>query len=297
MNGVIHFIIYNLDIIGILILLVTLVPIRKLMHELPPGLLRKRWKILTGMIFFFIGSYLYIALQNRIESLFFSNEVIFILLFFGASFVFLVSTLSLQTTLDIKRIYTLEIENITDPLMGISNRRHLERKLHEEFTKAIRYNLPFSILMIDIDHFKNVNDTYGHDAGDMVLKNLGTLIKKFIREFDCAARYGGEEIVIIAPLTEGKHAALMAERLRKEIQECVIVPADREKEITEIHVTVSIGIAEYTPKISSVEELVKRADSAMYRAKHEGRNRIFLCDGTTTETVVTMKDTSNLTLL
>lgn len=283
MGNKMHLIINSLDIVGVIILFVSLLPIRKLISELPPGSLKKWWKILVGMVVFFIGSYLYITIQFRFESTLYGQEVMCMLLFFGSLFVYLVSTLALKTTLDIKRIYTLEIENITDPLMDISNRRHLEQKLHQEFSKSVRYNLPFSILMLDIDHFKNVNDTYGHDVGDIVLRNLGALIKNFIRESDSVARYGGEEIVIILPLTDGQHAASMAERLRYEIEQYVMVPSDSEKGITEIRITASIGVAEYASGLLNVDELVKRADKAMYRAKREGRNRIFLSDGTTSD--------------
>ena len=213
-----YHIIYNFDIAGIVLLFVALVPTFKLMRELPPGQMRTRWKVLSVMIVFFIVSYLYIAWQHRIDAPIFGIEAVLLLLFFGALFVLLVSALSLQTALDVKHIYALEIESITDPIMGIGNRRYLERKLNEEFAKARRYKLPLSLLMIDIDHFKEVNDTFGHDAGDIVLKNLGMLINKFDRESDYAARYGGEEIVIITPLTDGPHAAFIAERLRKKIE-------------------------------------------------------------------------------
>lgn len=276
----------NLDILGIVLLFLTLVPIVRLMRELPDGIMKKRWRGLVALIVFFIGMYLYIAVEYRLESVSISREVICLLLFFGAMFVFLVSVLSLRTALDIKRIYTLEIENITDPLMGINNRRYLERRLHEEFSKARRHDLPLSVMMLDIDHFKNVNDTYGHDGGDLVLKNLGALITKTIRESDCVSRYGGEEIVIIFPMTDGKNAVQMAERLRKEIEASVIVPADMEKEGREIRITVSIGIAENIPDVSNAEDLVKRADTAMYRAKNEGRNRVVLCDGTSPDLIV-----------
>ncbi|MDO9208887.1 MAG: GGDEF domain-containing protein [Sulfuricurvum sp.] len=288
MYELLNAIVLNLDIAGIILLLVTLVPILKLKCELPIGSVRKLWKILSAMIFFFIGIYIYITVQYRIGNVLINRDIICILLFFGALFVLMVSTLSLRTALDIKRIYTLEIENITDPLMGISNRRHLERKLHEEFAKAVRYDLAFSILMLDIDYFKNVNDTYGHDTGDMVLKNLGAIIKNFIRVSDIVARYGGEEIMVLCPLTDGNHAASLAERLRQEIDKRVIVPADMEKEGREIRITVSIGVAEYLPEISTVEDLVKRADRAMYRAKHEGRNRIFLCNNSTSDEMITV---------
>ena len=257
------------------------------MYELPDTSVRESWKMLSGMILFFIAAYVTIAIQFRIEDDFQSREIICIVLFFGALFVLIVSTLSLRTALIIKRNYILEIENITDPLMEINNRRYLEQKLNEEFSKASRYDLSFSILMIDIDHFKNINDRYGHDAGDIVLRNLGALIKKFIRDFDTVARYGGEEIMILCPLTDGQHALSLAERLRQKIEKTVIIPATMEKEGREIRITVSIGVAEYVSDISSVEALVKRADTAMYRAKHDGRNQVVLCNGSTADTMLT----------
>ncbi|MDX1296215.1 MAG: GGDEF domain-containing protein, partial [Sulfurimonadaceae bacterium] len=234
-----------LDIAGSIILFTTLVPIIKLMRELPDGQLRRRWMILVGFILFFLFGYISIAIQHHLGSGLPEGGIILYLLFFGAVFVLLVSILSLQTALDIKRIHTLEVENVTDPLMGIKNRRYLEKRLHEEFAKATRYRLPFSILMLDIDHFKKINDTYGHDSGDEVLKNLGDIIHEFIRETDCAARYGGEEIMIICPSTDSQHAAFLAERLRKNIEDRAIVPEDPDREIKEIRITVSIGIAEY----------------------------------------------------
>lgn len=282
MNLLLHTIISNLDIVGIMLLLTTLIPLKKLMHELPHGSIRRSWFILSSMILIFITTYIVIAIRFRTGSDFSSREIICTLLFLGALFVLIVSTLSMRTTRDIKRIYTLEIENITDSLMNIGNRRYLDQKLQEEFSKAERYNLAFSVLMIDIDHFKNVNDTYGHDAGDTVLKYLGAFIQKLIRTYDTVARYGGEEIMVLCPLTDGHHATWLAERLRHGIEQSVIILNN----MKETQVTVSIGIAEYTQEVSSVEDLLKRADKAMYRAKEEGRNRAFLCDGSTPETII-----------
>lgn len=203
-----------------------------------------------------------------------SREIVCTVLFFGALFVLKVSILSMQTTRDIKRIYTLEIENITDPLMNISNRRYLEQKLQEEFSKAKRYSLDFSILMIDIDHFKNVNDTYGHNAGDIVLIELGIIIKNLIRTYDTVARYGGEEIMVLCPLTDGDHALWLAERLRRQIEERIIALDEMQK----MHITISIGVSQYTSEVACVEDLVKQADKAMYCVKEKGRNSVFLHD-------------------
>jgi diguanylate cyclase (GGDEF)-like protein len=277
MNQFFYTVINYLDIVGIVLLIITLIPLKKLMHELPYGSIRKLWQILSGMILFFIATYIMIAMQFRVHDDFSSREIVCTVLFLGSLFVFLVCLLSLQTARDIKRIYTLEMENITDPLMSISNRRHLDQKLEEEFSKAARYALAFSILMIDIDHFKNVNDTYGHDTGDIVLKKLGVLINSLVRETDTVARYGGEEIMVLCPLTDGHHVAWLAERLRRAIEQCDIVSSDTE-EGKEIHVTVSIGVAEFASDILSVSDLVKRADEAMYQAKGEGRNRVCMYD-------------------
>ena len=275
MNQLFNSILCNLDIAGILLLFATLLPLRKLIHELPHGSMRKLWLLLTGMVIFFIITYIVLAIQFRTGIDFLSREIICAVLFFGALFVFKVSILSMQTTRDIKRIYTLEIENITDPLMKISNRRYLEQKLQEEFLKAKRYNLDFSILMIDIDHFKNVNDTYGHNTGDIVLIELGIIIKNLIRTYDTVARYGGEEIMVLCPLTDGEHTVLLAERLRQEIEQSTVMMKDKQ----EIHITISIGVCECTDEISCVEDLIRYADQAMYHVKENGRNGVYLYNG------------------
>lgn len=280
-----HILIHDLDIVGIILLLFTFIPLKRLIHELPNTSVRESWKILFLMILFFLAAYSTIAVQFRIDEDFPNREIICIVLFLGALFVLMVTVLSLKTAQIIKRNYILEIENITDPLMDINNRRYLEQKLHEEFSKTVRYGLAFSILMIDIDYFKKINDTYGHDIGDMVLRNLGRLIKKFIRDFDTVARYGGEEIMILFPLTDGQHATSLAQRLRGEIEKSIIVPSSMEKEGRDIRITVSIGVAEYVPDIPTIEALLKRADSAMYLAKHNGRNQVMLYNDSSSDTM------------
>jgi diguanylate cyclase (GGDEF)-like protein len=120
----------------------------------------------------------------------------------------------------------------------------------------------------------------------MVLTKLGILIQELCRETDTVARYGGEEIMVVCPMTDRENVVNLAERIRQKIEFSILVPADVEKGITEVRITVSIGISEYTRDVSSVENLVKRADMALYRAKNEGRNCIFFCDGSTPETVL-----------
>lgn len=132
----------------------------------------------------------------------------------GACFVWLVSTLSLQTAKDVQRLSFLEYENITDPLTELHNRRYLERQLQQEIEIAERYGLPLTILLIDADYFKLINDNYGHQIGDLALCHLSKLIRQTIRHTDTAARYGGEEFLIIAPATSTSVAVMLAEKIR-----------------------------------------------------------------------------------
>lgn len=168
----------------------------------------------------------------------------------------------------------LEHENITDPLIDVYNRRYFDRRVEEEFERAHRYGLPLSILMLDIDLFKRVNDTHGHQAGDTVLKNLGVLLVNTVRNTDIVARYGGEEICIIATNTVESAAVELAERLRSLVGAAEMVTADKVKGQPRIQITVSIGVSALNKGINSAGELLKGADLALYCAKNQGRNRV-----------------------
>jgi two-component system, cell cycle response regulator len=156
----------------------------------------------------------------------------------------------------------------TDPLTGLSNRRALLAALHVEIAHARRHGLPLSFCLMDVDHFKSVNDTHGHAAGDQVLAAIGGLLRRGLRTPDVPARWGGEEFVIVLKQTDGVGAVLVAERIRKAV-ESLVVDSNGKR----IPVTVSIGVAEFTPE-DSAEALIDRADNAMYRAKTAGRNRV-----------------------
>lgn len=162
----------------------------------------------------------------------------------------------------------LERLSVTDELTGLSNRRYFEASMKNEVRRSIRYNHPLSLLMMDIDHFKEVNDTYLHTTGDVVLKDLADIFHVQLRETDTIARYGGEEFVAILPETGIDIATQIGERLRKTIEE-------HTTEVTaiKIKVTVSIGVASAQGKIDP-EALLKAADTAMYKAKKNGRNRV-----------------------
>lgn len=161
--------------------------------------------------------------------------------------------------------------SLTDQLTGLANRRYFEAKMDYEFSRFKRYERPFSLLMLDIDHFKKINDTYGHQSGDIILKTLGKIISDFIRKSDFAARYGGEEFVILMPETSKENACIAAERLRKHIEEKTfkidVSPYD-------IHITISVGSSEAAKEMEDWHELVESSDRALYLAKQSGRNRV-----------------------
>lgn len=159
----------------------------------------------------------------------------------------------------------------TDPLTQLVNRRALTIRLVTEMERVRRYNAPLSMLLVDIDHFKLVNDTYGHLAGDEVLATVATLLQRAVRSVDMVARYGGEEFVVVLPETGRQGAVAFAERIREKIA----AHGFRMREPHDIHITASIGVASYpSPRLDSVEDLFRAADIALYRAKGSGRNLV-----------------------
>lgn len=157
----------------------------------------------------------------------------------------------------------LEVLSTTDQLTGLYNRRHAEQTLQRTLNQCERYGTPMSIILADIDHFKSVNDTYGHDVGDKVLIKVSLAIEKTIRNTDTAARWGGEEFLILVPETETELCSTLAERLRENIQN-----GNHDHGST---VTASFGIASHQPG-DTLSALIKRADAALYTAKGNGRN-------------------------
>jgi diguanylate cyclase (GGDEF)-like protein len=164
---------------------------------------------------------------------------------------------------------------LLDELTGLANRRALELMLAEEVARALRHGRPLSILMADVDHFKAINDTYGHRAGDVVLRELGRLLAASLRSIDKAARYGGEELVVMLPETPGQEAQRVAERVRSAVAEhsFVVEPDDARPPLC-LHLTASLGIASLPQDADSPEKLVELADRALYDAKSQGRNRV-----------------------
>ncbi|WP_257310391.1 diguanylate cyclase [Geothrix fuzhouensis] len=165
----------------------------------------------------------------------------------------------------------LEAQSVTDALTGLANRRLLISRLNEEVRRARRTMVPLSLVMIDIDYFKLVNDTYGHPMGDVVLRNIGAMLNTSLRATDLAARYGGEEFTLVLPYTDATAAMRVAENLREKFANL-----DHLLGNATLRKTISLGVAarEGKAEIPDAEELLKRADEALYRAKQGGRNRV-----------------------
>lgn len=167
----------------------------------------------------------------------------------------------------------VEFLAITDPLTGLYNRRYFETVLKKELTEQKRYGQAISCMMIDVDHFKAVNDTFGHETGDLVLKEIAGILKSSLREVDTVARWGGEEFCIMMPHTDISGAMVPAGRLLK------AVGGRRHEKVPDRAVTVSIGIACSGRDIDTADALVNAADLALYEAKRNGRNRIEVAPG------------------
>ena len=171
-----------------------------------------------------------------------------------------------------RKLMEEELERLAthDPLTGLFNRRQFERQIKDEMARAQRYHHPLSLLWLDVDHFKGINDRYGHLAGDMVLRELSKLLQSSVRAVDYVARYGGEELTVILPEVDESEALEMAERLRR-LVESYRIPISADKQLG---VTVSIGVATAPVHGREITILTKRADEAMYQAKRSGRNRV-----------------------
>ncbi len=166
-----------------------------------------------------------------------------------------------------------EKEAKTDILTGLYNRRAYYEISHKEFQRLLRHNRCLSVIMFDIDHFKEINDTYGHDAGDNVLKCVAGIVKGVIREYDYAFRMGGDEFLVLLPETNEKQALFLAERIRKRVENKKFMEKD-----AKFSITASFGISQYNHIEKSIVSIVKRADKALYYVKESGRNRVEALD-------------------
>jgi len=184
------------------------------------------------------------------------------------------STLSSQAVIAFEnaRLYSLAI---TDSITKLYVHRYFQLRLDEEVARSRRYNSTISLLMCDIDHFKLINDNYGHQQGDLILKEISKILRKNVRNTDIAARYGGEEFAIILPETTQADAKIVAERIRRDVSQCEfpsIIPGQ-----PPLKCSISIGVAGFPLNADSKDQLIQKADSSLYRAKDMGRNKVILC--------------------
>ena len=173
---------------------------------------------------------------------------------------------------NLKLRITLRDLSIRDPLTGLYNRRYMEEALAQEQYRAKRNAAQLAVIMIDIDHYKVFNDTYGHDAGDAVLRELGAFFKTHVRESDIACRYGGEEFLLVLSPSTAEGARRRAEKIREDAALMSLRHADRDLGA----ITLSLGVAIFPDHASEAAMLIKAADVALYQAKHEGRNQVVM---------------------
>jgi diguanylate cyclase (GGDEF)-like protein len=155
----------------------------------------------------------------------------------------------------------------TDPLTGAGNRRWLDIEMKQRLSQFRRQHIPFSVLMMDIDHFKSINDQWGHDVGDLVIVKVSDTIRKILRDMDVLCRIGGEEFLAVLPGTSIEAACVAAERIRQAVETCIVTKHDRA-----IPVTLSVGVTSAI-LADEIDLMLKRADDALYAAKRDGRNR------------------------
>ncbi|WP_167509033.1 GGDEF domain-containing response regulator [Corallococcus sicarius] len=161
--------------------------------------------------------------------------------------------------------------SVTDGLTQVHNHRYFQERLREEFRRSQRYDESLSLILVDLDHFKNINDAHGHGTGDRVLREVAASLQHSVRETDLVARYGGEEFAVLLPCTHLPGALTVAERVRRGVSELLAGPD------ANLRVTASLGVSSFPHRaILSPEQLLLTADEALYRAKHEGRDRICL---------------------
>lgn len=254
----------TLCLIGVGFLVGSILPLVSILSLLREGPLRRIWGALGGLVGLFIAGYLVVIwLRWGIPS---ANADLVVGAVFcgGGCFVLCVTTLSRRTVIDVRRLALLERDAFLDPLTGLYNRRYLMRRLDEHVALARRERCPLAVLMIDVDHFKDINDTAGHGVGDQVLREIGRVVATNCRCGEIAVRHGGDELVVLAAGLTADAAKKLAEHLRHEIAMTDVGTGSA--------ITVSIGVSGLADGVEDAAELLARADEALYAAKHAGRN-------------------------
>lgn len=236
---------------------------------------RKQWQNLRAFILLFIFGYLTYMFGYLIFDLRGGQFITVLIFLVGALFVLYTTRMNLESIKALQQLSELERAAITDSLMDIYNRRFIDHQLETEIIRAERYQNSLAVLLLDVDHFKQVNDNYGHPAGDIALQRLAHLLKASVRTSDYVGRFGGEEVLVILPHSDAHHACALAEKLRRRIEKTALINS-RESPISKpIYCTVSIGVAQLQkPHINDSKQLLNAVDKALYVAKNSGRNRV-----------------------
>ncbi|MBI3271376.1 MAG: diguanylate cyclase [Planctomycetes bacterium] len=175
--------------------------------------------------------------------------------------------------IDNARLYeTVRMQSVTDQLTKVFNRRYFDRKLMDELKRALRYGRDLSLVLIDVDHFKEINDTYGHKQGDIVLSEVADLFRKQSREVDVVCRYGGDEFVLLLPETSLEQAVIKAENLRKGLGAHAFTSVV--EKLSHLRLSLSVGVSAVSPEVKNEDELMRSSDEALYEAKRSGRDRV-----------------------
>jgi diguanylate cyclase (GGDEF)-like protein len=258
-------------ILGILLLAASFVPIRRIYEMLPSGLTRKTWVGLAFLIGFSIVSYLLFLWFHSTKGVDTREDwLVSSICLSSAIFVLGVCLISHSTANHVSRIAELELAVTIDPLTELYNRQHILSLLEQQCSRSKSMHSPLSILLLDIDGFKKINDTHGHQVGDFVLKEFSRLFAAIQHESCFIGRYGGEEFLILLKDTSRFRAAEAAERLRYLIESTTITLANNDA----IPATASIGIATSATFDETPHELIALADKALYSAKANGRNKV-----------------------
>lgn len=259
---------------GAVIQLLSMFIVKGIVETIPVK--KNEWKTLGICIMIFFLGYIAYAISLWTGHDFISGDSITSIIFFlGACFVLLVAVMSRDSINALQELDTLQRDVVTDPLMGIYNRRFLDRQIEHEFNISCRHENPFSLALIDVDHFKGFNDNYGHHIGDLVLKRVAEILKNNIRRSDYVGRFGGEEILVIIPNTNKEGALRLSEKIREVISSSPIISAAESCCRNDLYCTVSIGVASFdSSRHKTFKDLINDADVAMYEAKCAGRNRV-----------------------
>lgn len=258
-------------ILGIFLLVAAFVPLSRILEILPFGLTRKVWVGMAFLIGFSIVGYLFFFGINYTEGPDHYEDWLISLICLSASiFVLCACMISHSTAKEVSRIAELELAILIDPLTELYNRRHILSLLEKECSRSRFLHSPLSVLLLDIDSFKKINDTYGHQGGDFVLKEFSRLLAAIEHDSCFIGRYGGEEFLILLPNTTRFKASQTAERLRYIVEATTIMLENK----YEIPVTASIGVATSSSFAETPHELISLADKALYAAKARGRNNV-----------------------